>query len=70
MAGPTRVRRLQIMLAPLELTKVDDWRFLQRMPSRAAAVRALLKLGLASEGANAGRSRLRSQDFSEGDSQK
>jgi hypothetical protein len=34
------------MLTALELSKVDDWRFIQRMPSRAAAVRALLKLGV------------------------
>jgi len=46
----TRRQRLQIMLTRLELSKVDDWRFIQRMPSRAAAVRALLRLGLASQG--------------------
>lgn len=45
-----RGERLQIMLSPEELTIVDDFRFKQRMPSRAAAVRELLKRGLAAEG--------------------
>ena len=45
-----RGERLQIMLTPEELTAVDDFRFKQRMPSRAAAVRDLLRLGLASVG--------------------
>ena len=34
------------MLSPEELSVVDDFRFKQRMPSRAAAVRELFKLGL------------------------
>jgi len=38
-----RPERLQIMLSPEELTAVDDFRFQSRMPSRAAAVRELLK---------------------------
>jgi hypothetical protein len=42
--------RLQIMLSPKELTAVDDFRFKTRMPSRAAAVRELFRLGLASAG--------------------
>jgi hypothetical protein len=46
----TRATRLQIMLAPDELAALDDWRFRQRMPSRAAAVRDLLRRGLAAEG--------------------
>jgi len=43
-----RGERLQIMLSPEELSVVDDFRFQHRMPTRAAAVRELLKLGLAS----------------------
>ncbi len=43
-----REERLQIMLAPEELSAVDNFRFGQRMPSRAAAVRELIRLGLAS----------------------
>jgi hypothetical protein len=46
----TRGERLQIMLTPDELTALDDFRFKERMPSRAAAVRELLKRGLASIG--------------------
>jgi hypothetical protein len=41
-----RGERLQVMLSPDELTAVDDFRFKHRMPTRAAAVRELLKLGL------------------------
>jgi hypothetical protein len=45
-----RAERLQIMLNDEELGAVDDFRFKRRMPSRAAAVRELLKRGLAAEG--------------------
>lgn len=45
-----RGERLQIMLSPDELTAVDDFRFRNRMPSRAAAVRELFRIGLASTG--------------------
>ena len=52
MVESTRLRgeRLQIMLSPEELVVVDDFRFKKRMPSRASAVRELLKRGLAAEG--------------------
>ena len=46
----TRAERLQIMLDAEELVAVDDFRFKTRMPSRASAVRELLKRGLAAEG--------------------
>jgi hypothetical protein len=46
----SRGERLQIMLTREELRALDDWRFARRMPSRAAAVRELLKRGLAAEG--------------------
>ena len=42
-----RGERLQVMLSPEELVALDDFRFRHRMPTRAAAVRELLKLGLA-----------------------
>lgn len=42
--------RLQIMLQGQELDAIEEWRFTRRMPSRAAAVRELLRRGLASEG--------------------
>ena len=43
--------RLQIMLSPEELRALDDFRFERRMPSRAAAVRELLRQGLEVGGA-------------------
>ncbi|MGO8917798.1 MAG: hypothetical protein ACLQJR_17995 [Stellaceae bacterium] len=45
-----RPERLQIMLNAEELAAVDDFRFQKRMPSRAAAVRELMKRGLAAAG--------------------
>jgi hypothetical protein len=45
-----RDERLQVMLSPEELAAVDDFRFKHRMPTRAAAVRELLKFGLAAAG--------------------
>ena len=45
-----RAERLQIMLSGEELMLLDDFRFRTRMPSRAAAVRELLKRGLTAEG--------------------
>ena len=45
-----RGERLQLMLTGEELKALDDFRFGRRMPSRAAAVRELLKRGLAAEG--------------------
>ena len=50
MGDLTRGERLQIMLTGVELKALDDWRFERRMPSRAAAIRELLKRGLAAEG--------------------
>lgn len=50
MSKLTRGERLQLMLTPDELVMLDDFRFKQRMPSRAAAVRELLKRGLTAEG--------------------
>jgi hypothetical protein len=46
MSNDARGERLQVMLSPEELTTLDDFRFKHRMPTRAAAVRELLKLGL------------------------
>jgi hypothetical protein len=48
-----RGERLQVMLSPEELAAVDDFRFKHRMPTRAAAVRELLKFGLAATGIDA-----------------
>jgi hypothetical protein len=54
MVERAREGRLQIMLDDDELSAIDDWRFQKRMPSRAAAVRELLRLGLAAVGDAAG----------------
>ena len=63
MSDLTRGERLQIMLAEDELQALDDWRFQRRMPSRAAAVRELLKRGLAAEGFGVASQGSKSQDF-------
>ena len=62
-ADLTRGERLQIMLTKEELEALDSWRFQRRMPSRAAAIRELLKRGLAAEGFNVAEGGTRSQDF-------
>jgi hypothetical protein len=49
-SGLAREERLQIMLSPEELRAVDNFRFEHRMPSRAAAVRELLRYGIANVG--------------------
>ena len=55
MVDLNRGEHLQIMLTEDELSALDDWRFANRMPSRAAAIRELLKRGLAAEGKVGGR---------------
>ncbi|MEJ2436322.1 MAG: hypothetical protein P8Y53_25440 [Pseudolabrys sp.] len=60
---PMRGERLQIMLSPKELAALDDFRFKARMPSRAAAVRELFRLGLAGAGLAQDASGKRSADF-------
>ena len=59
----SRGERLQIMLTDEELKALDDWRFQARMPSRAAAVRELLKRGLSAEGFTAADRAIKSKDF-------
>jgi hypothetical protein len=59
----TRGERLQIMLTGDELAALDDWRFSKRMPSRASAIRELLKRGLAAEGFDKARSGGKSKDY-------
>ena len=58
-----RGERLQIMLSPEELAAVDDFRFKHRMPSRAAAVRDLLRLGLAAVGIKPAVAGMKSSSF-------
>lgn len=58
-----REERLQIMLSPQELKTLDDFRFRFRLPSRAAAVRELLKRGLAAPETGEVEADSRSKDF-------
>jgi hypothetical protein len=58
-----RAERLQVMLTEDELVALDDWRFSRRMPSRAAAIRELLKRGLAAEGWDSAAGRGSSTEF-------
>jgi hypothetical protein len=63
MSDLAREQRLQIMLTEEELRAIDDWRFDRRMPTRAAAVRELLRRGLDSEGFLSAEAGEKSQDF-------
>lgn len=62
-ADTTRAERLQIMLTRKELEDLDTWRFAARMPSRAAAIRELLKRGLSAAGFAQADGHLKSSDF-------
>ena len=46
---PKRTEKLQLMLGPDELQAIDDWRFENRLPSRAAAIRELIRRGLSTD---------------------
>ena len=61
--GLVREQRLQIMLSPEELKVVDNFRFSHRMPSRAAAVRELLRYGLSAIGGIAENAGVKSRDY-------
>ena len=63
MSDLERPERLQVMLSADELLALENWRFDKRMPSRAAAVRELLRRGLASDGFLAADAGAKSQDF-------
>jgi hypothetical protein len=63
MSDLTRGERLQIMLTRDEVEALDNWRFERRMPSRASAVRELLKRGLTAEGFDSAVHGIKSQAF-------
>ena len=63
MAELNRGERLQIMLTDDELAALDDWRFAKRMPSRASAVRELLKRGLTADGFDSAEAGSKSKDY-------
>jgi hypothetical protein len=58
-----RGERLQIMLTEDELAALDDWRFNRRMPSRASAIRELLRRGLIADGFDLANKHIKSKDF-------
>lgn len=64
MSSSERDVRLQIMLSDAELAAIEQWRFQKHMPSRASAVRELLRRGLAGEGFNLAEVGKPSKDFS------
>ena len=63
MSDLERPERLQIMLSPDELEALENWRFEKRMPSRASAVRELLRRGLMADGFVTAGAGVKSQDF-------
>jgi hypothetical protein len=64
MAGAReRGERLQIMLTAGELAALEDFRFKNRMPSRASAIREILRRGLGVNGEQAARAGSKSRDF-------
>lgn len=50
--GEKRLTRLQVMLSLEELAALDNFRFEKRMPSRASAIREILRRGLLADGFN------------------
>ena len=63
MSDLERPERLQIMLSSDELEAIENWRYDARMPSRAAAVRELLRRGLAAEEISLNGQGVRPSDF-------
>lgn len=43
---PKRTEKIQLLLDDDELQAIDDWRFENRLPSRAATIRELIRRGL------------------------
>jgi hypothetical protein len=58
-----RGERLQIMLSPREFAVLDDFRFHNRMPSRAAAIREILRRGLGVDDGRPASGGRKSSDF-------
>jgi hypothetical protein len=56
-----RTERVQVILAADELAAIEEFRFQARMPSRSAAVRELLRRGMA-RASRAGRARQQQPD--------
>jgi hypothetical protein len=62
-ANQKRLTRLQVMLSADELGALDNFRFEKRMPSRAAAIREILRRGLTVHGFNLAGKGLSSSEF-------
>ncbi|MFN3232267.1 MAG: hypothetical protein ACE363_08935 [Alphaproteobacteria bacterium] len=58
-----RTERLQLMLDEKELEAIEEWRFENRIPTRAAAIRELLRRGLLHEKAEIPEDATKSTDF-------
>jgi metal-responsive CopG/Arc/MetJ family transcriptional regulator len=58
-----RVERVLVMLDEDELRALDTWRFEHRMPSRSAAIRELLRMGLGEMGGEEAAQGLKSESF-------
>ena len=46
---PKRTEKIQVMLDDDELDAIENWRFERRLPSRAAAIRELIRRGLVTD---------------------
>jgi len=46
MSTETKEIRLPVMVSARERDAIDDWRFKNRVPTRAEAIRLLIELGL------------------------
>jgi metal-responsive CopG/Arc/MetJ family transcriptional regulator len=58
-----RMTRLQVMLSARELHELDNFRFQKRMPSRASAIREILRRGLMAQGFDMADGDARSKQF-------
>lgn len=45
--GENKTERVQLLMAPSEVTAIDDWGFANRIRTRAEAIRRLCQIGLA-----------------------
>ncbi|MGR8947452.1 MAG: hypothetical protein ACU84Q_05355 [Gammaproteobacteria bacterium] len=61
--NPKRTEKLQLMIDEDELQAIDDWRFENRLPSRAAAIRELIRRGLNAPQFNAPETDATSREF-------
>ena len=60
---PKRTEKVQVMLDDGELRAIDDWRFENRIPTRAAAIRELLRRGLLNKQFESPRGDLPTREF-------